>query len=303
MVLAFFMQFIPVSRVLEQMIYRLVLLLSLFLPTALNAQVDTALQDSVMSLFEALRFSPDGDKMIASNKLENLFTEYYSESANFETEFDSVPFLGQLTSKDRKVRLLCWNLALDNGEFQYHCIIRHRQSKGEVVLTILQDNDDDWRKLVRKPLRPGKWYGALYYRILTNKYKGRTTYTLIGWDGNNSVTNRKIVDVLSIQGNSISLGSGIFMEDRRTVYRLIYEYANDAVMALNFDEKQNLIVMDHLAPEDTRFKDQYQFYGPDFSYDALKFEKGKWKLKTDIYAKNKGLNNLSKDDRPGDFED
>ena len=74
-------------------------------------------------------------------------------------------------------------------------------------------------------------------------------------------------------------------------------------MALNFDAKEKMIVMDHLAPEDSRFEGQYQFYGPDFSYDALKFKKGAWIFERDVFAKNRSLNNLSEDARPGDFKD
>jgi hypothetical protein len=74
-------------------------------------------------------------------------------------------------------------------------------------------------------------------------------------------------------------------------------------MALNFDEKEKMIVMDHLAPEDSRFVGQYQFYGPDFSYDALKFKKGAWIFERDVFAKNRSLNNLPDNARPGDFKD
>ena len=64
-----------------------------------------------------------------------------------------------------------------------------------------------------------------------------------------------------------------------------------------------MIIMDHLAPEDSRFEGQYQFYGPDFSYDALEFKKGEWVFQRDVFAKNRSLNNLPEDAKPGDFND
>ena len=214
-----------------------------------------------------------------------------------------MPFLGQLASEDGVIRMLCWNLVMQNDDYQYHCVMRHKPEKKIVFVTVFQDNSD-WKRIDRKPIRPNKWYGALYYKILANRYRGKTNYTILGWDGKDNITNRKVVDVISIQGKSVILGSSIFKNEKELpVHRLIYEYANDVSMALNFDAKEKMIVMDHLAPEDSRFEGQYQFYGPDFSYDALKFKKGAWIFERDVFAKNRSLNNLSEDARPGDFKD
>ena len=199
--------------------------------------------------------------------------------------------------------MACWNVAFEDGSFQYHSVMRHRPDKKSVVVTIFEDTED-WERIERKSIRPNKWYGALYYRILSDRHKGKTYYTIMGWDGKDNITNRKVVDVITLQGKSVVLGSSIFKDaNDRPAHRLIYEYANDVSMALNYDEKEKMIIMDHLAPEDSRFEGQYQFYGPDFSYDALQFKKGEWLLLKDVFAKNRGLNNLSEEDRPGDFKD
>jgi len=280
-----------------------ILFIFLFLPMLGKAQVETVFRDSVLAHFTEMRTALDGAKTLSANKLENLLVRYYSDAEKFDSELDSVPFLGQISSADGKIKMLCWNLALDNGEFKYHCIIRHKTNKKSVAITVLRDNDSDWNTLLRKPLQPKNWYGALYYRIQTNKFRGKTYYTLLGWDGKNAITNRKIVDVLNVQGKRISLGANIFKADKRPVYRLVYEYANDVVMSLNFNQEERMIVMDHLAPEDSRLTGQFQFYGPDLSYDGLQFNKGKWDLITDIFANNKGQNNIPKDQKPNNFSD
>ena len=277
--------------------------LFLFSPFFASAQVDTAFRNSVLRTFDVMRTGEDSEKQVAAAKLEIMFSEYYSNPAHFELELDSVPFLGQLASEDGVIRMLCWNLVMQNDDYQYHCVMRHKPEKKIVFVTVFQDNSD-WKRIDRKPIRPNKWYGALYYKILANRYRGKTNYTILGWDGKDNITNRKVVDVISIQGKSVILGSSIFKNEKELpVHRLIYEYANDVSMALNFDAKEKMIVMDHLAPEDSRFEGQYQFYGPDFSYDALKFKKGAWIFERDVFAKNRSLNNLSEDARPGDFKD
>ena len=280
---------------------RLTILLLLSLPYYGFAQLG---RDSVLAIFEVLRKGEDSEKVVASSMLEKTFADFYSDPNNFEKQFDSVPYLGQLSSDDGSVKLICWNIAFENGGFQYHCVMRHKVDKAKCVVTVFEDSSEEWGRIERKPIRPNAWYGALYYKILTNKFKGKTVYTLLGWDGKDNITNRKVVDVLSIQGRSVILGSSIFTNEKeQSVSRLIFEYANDASMALNFDEKENLVIMDHLAPEDSRFEGQYQFYGPDFSYDALEFKKGKWVLLRDVFAKNRSLNNLPDDTKPGNFKD
>lgn len=284
------------------MIRRLIFIMFLF-PYTGKAQVDIALRDSALKIFDVMRQGEDSEKQLATLKLEAIFAEYYSNPNHFDDEFDSIPFLGQLTSWDGLIKMLCWNLALENGEFQYHCVMRHKPTKETVAVTIFQDNTD-WERINRKPIRPNNWYGALYYKILANRYRGKTYYTILGWDGKDNITNRKVIDVISLQGKSVLLGASIFKDDEgRPSNRLIYEYANDVSMALNYDEKEKMIVMDHLAPEDSRFVGQYQFYGPDFSYDGLTFKKGEWIFERDVFTKNRSLNNLPEDARPGDFKD
>lgn len=280
------------------------IMLTIFLsPIFVSAQVDTTFRNSVLRTFDVMRTGEDSEKQVASAKLEIMFSEYYSNPAHFELELDSVPFLGQLSSEDGVIKMLCWNLAMENDEYQYHCVMRHKPQKETVVVTVFQDNAD-WNRMDRKPIRSNKWYGALYYKILANRYRGKTNYTILGWDGKDNITNRKVVDVISIQGKSVILGSSLFKNEKELpVHRLIYEYANDVSMALNYDEKEKMIIMDHLAPEDSRFEGQYQFYGPDFSYDGLIFKKGKWILYRDVFAKNRSLNNLPADARPGKFKD
>ena len=296
------MQFSFVRYVQIQLRYFLVIWF-LSIGWSANAQVDSTLTDTILSLSDMMRKEADPAKLDAAESLENLLTAHYSKPENFGVALEKIPYVGQLKSPDEKVQMLCWNVALEDGTFQYHAVMVHQPAKGEVAVTVFEDSED-WERISRKTMRPNKWYGALYYRILSNKFKGKTYYTILGWDGKDNITNRKVVDVMTIQGKTVMLGSSIFKtEDDLPAHRLIFEYANDVSMALNWDEKEKMVVMDHLAPEDSRLVGMYQFYGPDFSYDALQFKKGEWILLRDVFAKNRSLNNLPEDSKPGDFKD
>jgi hypothetical protein len=59
-------------------------------------------------------------------------------------------------------------------------------------------------------------------------------------------------------------------------------------MNLRYNEDLGMLVFDHLASSDPRpeSKGVYSLYGPDLSYDGLKFEKGYWMLYKDIDPHN-----------------
>ena len=58
-------------------------------------------------------------------------------------------------------------------------------------------------------------------------------------------------------------------------------------MMLRFDEREELIVFDHLAPMEPKYEGDRSYYGPDFSYDALEFKKGKWILIENVELRNR----------------
>ena len=68
---------------------------------------------------------------------------------------------------------------------------------------------------------------------------------------------------------------------------MMFEYNADLTMSLNFNEHKNEIVFNHLsASQEGLLNGQYQFYGPDGSYDALEFHRDKWFLREDVDVRN-----------------
>jgi hypothetical protein len=72
-------------------------------------------------------------------------------------------------------------------------------------------------------------------------------------------------------------------------------------MILRYNAKQDMIILDHLAPPEPRFTNMFHYYGPDFSYDAFIFRGGKWILQSDIdpdvainYKREPKINSLRK---------
>ena len=133
-----------------------------------------------------------------------------------------------------------------------------------------------------------KWFGALYNKIIIKKTKSKTYYTLLGWDGNDKFSQKKIIEVLTFDANNGTpiFGADIFNFERKYPKRVIFEYSASCSMSLKFSNVKDSIVFGHLAPTSAQLEGQFQYYCSDMSFDGFGFKKGKWNYGTDINALN-----------------
>jgi len=68
--------------------------------------------------------------------------------------------------------------------------------------------------------------------------------------------------------------------------RILFEYSARVQMSLRWIDSKKMIVFDHLSPTKASLTGNYQYYGPDFSFDALRFENGTWELVEDVDVRN-----------------
>ena len=145
------------------------------------------------------------------------------------------------------------------------------------------DKSDEITQPETEVLTDKNWFGALYFNIILKKHSGRKYYTLLAYDLNNLLTRKKIIDVLYFDENNMPhFGAPVFKNDEVLINRVIFEYSASVVMSLNYFKKKKMIIYDHLSPSDPSYNGQYQFYGPDLSYDAYIFKKGKWNYIADV---------------------
>jgi len=239
--------------------------------------------DSVNNLFnEILSSKTDKQKREINIYLVAYMREYLKSTASFNADFSTVKNLSVLQSDDNQLRVYTWNLNYDDGSFQYFGFLQYKDKKGLKVY-FLDDKKFGAQDEMRLYQSYSEWYGALYYEIITKKWNSYTYYTLIGWDGADFKINRKVVEVLYFDRKSIPLfGKKLFKLNRTNTGRLIFEYADRVAMIIRYNEKQDMIILDHLAPPEQKYNNMFQFYGPDFSYDAFIFRGGKWILQEDI---------------------
>ncbi len=239
--------------------------------------------DSISNLFDEIAGSDsDKHKQEVNDYLLAYMKEFLRNPESFNADFSKIKHLSVLNSDDNLLRVYTWNLNYQDGSFQYFGFLQYRNKK-KMGVYFLNDKKFRTKDEIRFYQSNSEWYGALYYEIITKKWNSLTYYTLIGWDGANFMINRKVVEVLYFDRKDIPVfGKKMFKLDRTNTGRLIFEFADRATMILRYNEKQDMIVVDHLAPPETKYEKMFQYYGPDFSYDAFIFRGGRWILQTDI---------------------
>jgi hypothetical protein len=250
-------------------------------------------EDSLVKMIRALAKETNQSQKIDLNQ---TFTEYFRQvlerDGSFDYSFDSLKYLGKLISPDRILRIYTWNLPLYGGLNQYFGFIQVKWN-GAVSLYTLTDSRVEFEVPQIEGSSPEKWFGALYYYMHQTEHAGKVFYTLLGVDFNNLFSKKRVIEVITLSEQGVPIiGPPIFSIRNHLINRIIFEYSARANMVLRYDENFDMIVFDHLAPFRPDFQENYQFYGPDFTFDALQFIEGKWVYKPNIDVRNPKRENI-----------
>ena len=227
----------------------------------------------------------DSEKLKANDSIQILVDSYARSDSVFVHKFANLKHLGQITSKDSRLKIISWNLLLKDSLSRYYCYFIHNNKEEKKTYKLTS-------KYHREPVRMdtiysgNNWYGALYYDLRPVKKDNQVFWMLLGIDYGNPAVTRKIIDVLSFNPEGkVVFGKKWFETGKMTGFREVLEYGYTAVISLRF-LTDKLIVFDHLVPVTPEYENNREFYGPDYSYDAYRFEKGAWKLKINIDVRN-----------------
>lgn len=230
---------------------------------------------------------PSSVREEANTKFDTLLKEILNNKESFDYPFDSLKHIGKIKSDDNRVRIFTWNLPQAGGYQKYYGFILYKKDNEKMLIFDLNDS----RKLIVDPIKSiltsKQWIGALYYSIINETYKGQSYYILLGFDFNNLFSSKKVIDVLTFGKDSEPvLGANIFKVDNTIIDRVVFEFSARVAMTLRYVADYKTIVFDHLAPSQPDFEGNYQFYGPDFTFDGFRFDNGYW-----IYVRNLDIRN------------
>jgi hypothetical protein len=276
------------------------------------------LQDSLKVLGNQMpTLKPEFARYECNEKFNKMLGGLLESQGSFELSWDSVRYMSVITPADESFRLYTWAVRKDNGNYEYfgYLQLNPKADEGEKLYE-LNDKSDYISSPELKLLAPDNWLGAVYYKVIQTKYKGRKSYTLLGWKGNSSLTTKKVIEVISFKSSgSPVFGAALFRKykEKEKPVRVVFEYSAKASMSLKYEKqfmhvfkkkknkkkkdvlkRENMIVFDRLGPLDTRVSEystdlegQYQFYVPETNIiDAFVFRNGRWVYVKDIDARN-----------------
>ena len=255
-------------------------------------QAENELKDLQKKTFHSRN---EKERIEGNKEFMRVWDKIISNPKILEYPFDSLKDISVLTPKDKKFKLITWNLFREDGThafFGYLLVNNSKRIKTGFLKHETQEAYEYFRLIdrsitVKNPESyigsPNKWFGMLYTQLIEcDGY-----YTLIGWDGNDKLTTRKFVDVLYFRSNGDPVfGKDVFKFPRKNPKRLMFEYSSEVSMSLKYNEKRNLIMYSHLGAkqEGSVLDGQFQYYGPDGSFDALELKKDRWVVIENIEA-------------------
>ncbi len=219
------------------------------------------------------------------NELAELLPDILSMPGAMEYPWDRLSRIGVKTSEDQQIRIFTWHVEDEPDTYRYFGYIQVAQKRGKTGLFELKDNFKPQRGLYKADQTVDNWIGKLCYGIVTKQVKRKTYYTLLGLDFNTSRSNIKSVEVLSIQRNKPRFEKEMFSNGKELVDRVLLEYSKQVAISVRYDSSLDLITFDHLVPLHPIYKKNFEFYGPDGSFDGLQFVDGTWILSEDIDAR------------------
>jgi len=215
------------------------------------------------------------------------FKEALMRQRSFSYPFDSIP-IGKLTSPDGRFRIFTWNIPQPGGYQKYFGLMQVKNADGDVKLVELIDGRNDIKDPRNDKLTAQRWMAALYYQLVSFNSTFGPAYVLLGSDFNNLFTSKKIIEVLTFDthGNPV-FGLPVFNVDGKyRLSRIVFEFSARASMVLRYSDEGKTIVFDHLSPSQSIFTGDFQYYGPDGSFDGFKLEDTEWVYVRDLDLRN-----------------
>jgi len=269
--------------------FALLLFILLLLSVDSRAQGLAQKEQVASQLLTDLRSSTDDSKSLSLHtEFKKAMAELVRSKDFFDYPLQSLK-IADLRSSDESVRLLTWNVELSDLSNTYGGFVLHREEGRDRILVLeLTDVLDPYSPKPENTIDQKNWYGAVYYKIIDFSFQGKTQYLLFGYDGGTTISNFKILDVLSFSGQNAKFGSPVFKDPKSLKKRVVFEYANMASMSLEFEPKRARIVFDHLSPESPALEGVASYYFPDMSYDAYVYDYDRelWNLEADVIATN-----------------
>ncbi len=301
----------------------LLLMLAMTLPaaTAQNRELMALHQQRLAELLIRTASAPtDNERYLASEQAVGELSAALEEEQSEQWKWQLPKVASVLTSPDGLLRIFTWAVVRDNGEFEcFGAIQYYNDREEEYQYSLLNDKSEEIMNREESLLTPANWLGAVYQELIQTSHAGKTYYTLLGWNGVDNLTERKIIEPVILRGGTPQFGAPLFRRERN-LRRVVLEYRNDAMVSLSYEEqfveeverervkmkgtnryrtvekrkqhKEKMIIFDEVEPQVQGMEGLFQYYIPSGLELAYAFVDGKWELRNGAQGrlKDKKLN-------------
>lgn len=227
-----------------------------------------------------------GLNMNLFHSIDTLFYSAISIPGSFNYSWEKLGSIGKLKSDDGKIKVFSWLYMEGVNEYHYSCYIQTMDKNGDVEVFKLNPVHSADVKTEKFKQSIDKWHGKIYYELHTEEYKRKVFYTLIGADFNNALSSIKTIEVIAIQRDKPVFRGDQFLDGGTVKDRIVFEYSSELASSVRYNDQLKMIVSDHLVPLHPIYHGNYEFYGPDGSYDGYRFTEGIWVKEEDVDARN-----------------
>lgn len=200
---------------------------------------------------------------------------------SFSYPFDSLSTISRIYAPDSAFRIFTWQVVRDEGMHRRHGAIQMRTADGMLKLFPLIDRSFLIKGQADTVANNEWWIGSIYYKVILKKLNGKDVYTLLGYDENTIRSTKKRIEVLTFDASGQPVFGGrwfTFPKDtvkRADQSRFWIEYKKDGNARMQWDEELDMIIFEHLIPENNEPQKKYT-YIPDGDYEGFKWANGKW---------------------------
>ena len=200
---------------------------------------------------------------------------------SFAYPFDSLQTISRLYAPDSSFRIFTWQFKKDDMMYLQEGAIQINEPDGSLKLFPLFDASMFTANPLDSIRTRRNWIGAIYYRIILKTYEGKKYYTLLGFDDYSETSNKKWMEVLTFSPEGQPLFGGpyfSFQDDsvhKPVQYRFNIEYKKEAGTRFNYDPQMDMVVYDHLIPENNE-PQKKDTYVPDGDFEAFQWKNGRW---------------------------
>lgn len=213
-------------------------------------------QSELQQLFEEVYTAPtDNQRYLASESAVKLFTEALSVENSIRWQWDFGSKVSVLTAPDKKFRIITWPVVNDVGEYECFGLVQALNERTkEYDVYELHDRSELIVNRQEEVLGPDRWLGAVYQELITTTYENRTYYTLLGWNGVDYLTQRKIIEPICFKsgGSQPQFGQNLFRKEPN-LRRVVLEYTKTAMVTLRYEEQYVRFIERIRAKRRTRF--------------------------------------------------